>query len=61
MESLWDNKKLMIICGNLYYMIGSFNYLSSSGEYDGTDVCEEEAVYSTNGEIINNLYKRFDF
>lgn len=42
----------MLICDDLYYVIGSFNFLSFSGEYTGDDNREEIGNYSEDKSMI---------
>lgn len=51
----------ILICDNSYYLLGSYNYLSFSGKYDNSDLREEESIYSTNKQIIETLYKKFEY
>lgn len=50
----------LLICDDVFYVIGSFNFLSFDGDYTNKDVREELGDYSENKEMID-VYRRRHF
>ena len=42
----------LLICDSWYYIIGSFNFLSFTGDYTGDDVRNEIGEYSENKDML---------
>lgn len=49
----------LFICDDKFYVISSFNILSFSGDYDGTDMRRELGEYSTNKQILERYRKQY--
>ena len=54
-----DTHAKLLIVDNEFFMMGSFNFLSFLGKYDGTDNRTEIAIKSTDKKVLDTFYSRF--
>lgn len=50
----------ILVCDKSYCLLGSYNFLSFSGQYNYSDLREEESIYTTNKKILEILSKKFN-